>query len=82
MVQKKVSSISKFSIFNQCIDTISNTSLDKSSSVRMSQSTLNVVNFDKVTSVYVLSGTSISTSGFRSNDALIVLNNDSNYIPS
>lgn len=73
--------LSTYQIFNDCIDNLYNTSLDNKTSEHMSQNTtLEVINFDKVAEQHTFSGTNIITSGFRSNDALIILNNGSQYI--
>lgn len=73
-----MANISKFQIFNNCIDSLKETSKDQKNSQYMNNSSMDVVNFDKVKNTYSISG--LNTSDFRSNDALIILNNDTNYI--
>lgn len=58
--------------------TLKETSYDKNNSQYMTNSTFQVVDFDKVKDSYSFRGTGLSSRNMRSNDALVILDKISN----
>lgn len=70
--------LSKKNILTDNLVSLKDTSFDNNNSIYMTNSSYQVVDFDKVKETHLFKGTSISSSVMRSNDALVILQNPLN----
>ena len=66
--------LSQEAIFNDNLKTLHDTSYDKDNNQYMTNSTFPAIDFDDVKTSYILSNSTLSAAGMRSNDALVILN--------
>lgn len=71
--------LSKKNILTDNLVPLKDTSFDKDNAVYMTNSSYQVVDFDKVKDKYFFKGSAISSHNMRSNDALVILNNSTKY---
>lgn len=68
--------LSKKNILTDNLTTLEETSYDKANSQYMTHSNFEVVHFDKVKENYIFKKTGIPSKNLRSNDALVILNDE------